>query len=112
MPGNFEKRLAKIEEVLAKKVEEEYLSNCNCGDPKGKFLVFPGIDTAVRLRTELGLKCPVHQERRLGRLLWIEFVDSNRNPIPNPKMDPLVEEYKRRYDHQLEQAPANADENV
>ena len=112
MPGNFEKRLAKIEEVLAKKIEEEHLSKCNCGDPKGMFKPAPGVDMAVQLTAELALKCPVHQERRLGRLLWIEFVDSNRNPIPNPKMDPLVEEYKRRYDHQLEQAPPNADENV
>ena len=112
MPGNFEKRLAKIEEVLAKKVEEEYLSNCNCGDPKGKFLVFPGIDTAVRLRTELGLKCPIHQERRLSGLFRIVLVAPDGRTVPNPEVDPLVEEYERRYDHQLEQAPANADENV
>jgi hypothetical protein len=110
--GKLRKRLAKIEEVLAKKVEEEYLSDCNCGDPKRRVLPFPGINTAVQLRTELALKCPIHQEQRLSGLLTIVFVDPDGRPVANPEVDPRIEEYERRYNHQLEQAPANADENV
>jgi hypothetical protein len=112
MPGNFEKRLAKIEEVLAKKVEEEYLSKCNCGDPKGIFMLLPEVNAAVQLTEELALKCPIHQERRLSRLIWFVVVDSDGAHIPDPEVDPLVEEYGRRYDQQLEQAAANAHENV
>jgi hypothetical protein len=32
--GKLRKAPSEIEEVLARKVEEEYLSECNCGDPK------------------------------------------------------------------------------
>ena len=53
MPGNFEKRLAKVEEVLAKKVQEEYLSKCNCGDPKGIFMLLPVLNVSVQLIEEL-----------------------------------------------------------
>ena len=112
MTGNFERRIAKIEEVLAKKAQEEELAKCNCGDPKRVFMPRPGVDMAVQLKAELALICPVHQERRLRRLLWAEIIGSDGKRIPNPKLDPIVEEYGRRYDRQFEQAPKNAAENV
>lgn len=112
MPGNVEKRLAKIEEVLAKKAQEEDLSKCNCGDPKRIFMPRPGIDMAVQLRSELALRCPVHQGRRLYRLLWAEIIGSDGERIPNPKIDAIVEEYERRYDRQSGQVPEDDAENV
>ena len=112
MPGNFEKRLAKIEEALAKKAQEEDLAKCNCGDPKRIFMPRPGVDMAMQLRAELALRCPVHQERRLSRLLWAEIIGSDGKRIPDPKMDPIVEEYERRYDRQNEQLSEDDAENV
>ena len=112
MPGNFEKRLAKIEDVLAKKVQEQDLCKCNCGDPKRIFMPRSGVDMTVQLTAELALRCPVHQERRLSRLLWAEIIGSDGKRIPNPKMDSIVEEYEGRYDRQSGQVPQDDAENV
>jgi hypothetical protein len=112
MPRNFGKRLAKVEEALAENIQEKDLSKCNCADPKRIFMPRPGVDMAVQLTAELALRCPVHQERRLGRLLWAEIIGSDGKRVPNPKMDSIVEEYERRYDRQSGQAPEDNAESV
>jgi hypothetical protein len=112
MPRNFGKRLEKLEEALARNIQEKDLSKCNCGEPKRIFRPRPGVDMAVQLTAELALRCPVHQERRLSRLLWAEIIGSDGKRIPNPKMDSIVEEYERRYDGQSGQVPQDDAENV
>jgi len=112
MPRNFGKRLAKLEEALAKNIQEKNLSKCNCGDPKRIFMPGPGVDMAVQLTAELDLRCPVHQERRLSRLLWAEIIGSDGKRIPNPNVDSIVEEYEGRYNRQSGQVPQDDAENV
>lgn len=96
MPGNFEKRLTKSEEALAKKAQEQELGKCNCGDPNVIFRPRPGVEMATQLREELERTCPVHPARRLGRLLWGVAIGADGKRIANPKMDPILEEYHRR----------------
>jgi hypothetical protein len=105
MAGNLEKRLAKIENALAERSQEKDPAKCNCGDPKRTFMPRPGVDMAVQLTAELELTCPVHRERRLYRLLWAEVIGSDGKRIPNPKMDPITDEYERRYERQSGQVP-------
>jgi hypothetical protein len=105
MPRNFENRLARLAGALAKQIQEKDLSNCSCGDPKRIFMPRSGVDMAVQLTAELTLRCPVHHEGRLSRLLWAEIIGSDGKRIPNPEMDPIVEEFERRYERQSEQVP-------
>jgi hypothetical protein len=39
----------------------------------------------------------------LSELLWAEIIGRDGKRIPNPKMDPIVEEYNRRYERQFAQ---------
>jgi hypothetical protein len=48
---------------------QKFLSNCNCRD---EGVIFAADDDG--LETELNLTCPVHAERRLGRLLNFDIV--------------------------------------
>jgi hypothetical protein len=105
MAGNVERRLMKIEKALADKSQENDLAKCNCGDPKRMFRRRRGADMEVQLKEEPALTCPVHRERRLSGLLWADIIGSDGKRIPNPKMDPIVEEYERRYERHSEQAP-------
>jgi len=108
MAGKLENRLAKIEQVLAKRTREKVLTNCNCRDPRKIVSA-----TDDNLEAELNLTCPVHEVRRLGRILTFVIVDTKTGrPIPNPRRDPLVEEYKRRYARQLEQMDEDDSENL
>jgi len=68
----------------------------------------PGVGIAAQLMAELALRCPVHQERRLSRLLWADIIGSDGKRIPNPEMDAIVEEYERRYERQSQQGPEDA----
>ena len=95
MASKFEKRLARMEKVLAQRSEEKKLAECNCADPKVIFRPRPGVDMAIQLREELDLTCPVHPVRRLNELIWGVII-GKEGRIPNPKMDPIIEEYRRR----------------
>jgi len=101
MAGKLEKRLAKIEQALTEKAHQKMIANCNCRDERKIFVPDKeGIEASFE--AELKLICPVHAERRLGKLIWGAIIGSNGQRIPNPKMDPLVEEYRRRLSRQLE----------
>ena len=101
MSGNFNRRLAKIEQALAEMAQQKIISNCNCREKHEKFW---GDD--AKLEAELKLTCPVHVERRLARMFSAVIVENGR-AIPNPRRDPLVAEYFRRYDRQLEHMDDN-----
>ena len=112
MPGNLCKRLERIEHKMSEITKQEHQNKCNCGDPKRIFLPRHGVDMEVQLKAELALTCPVHGERRLYRLIWAQVVGSGGKRIPHSKMDPILEEYQRRYDRQSEQVPEDGAENV
>ena len=96
MPSNFEKRLAKIEEALARKAKEEEFAKCKCRDPNVVLRPRLGVGIVSELRAELDLTCPVHPVRRLSRVLWFVRIGVDGKRIPDPKMDPILEEYDRR----------------
>ena len=105
MSPNIERRLTKIEKDLAKSASAKVVGSCNCGNPERIFIPRPGIDLETQLRAELDLTCPCHRERILNRLLYGVIISSDGKPVSNTKMDPIVEEYERRYDLQLKQSP-------
>jgi hypothetical protein len=102
MSGNFNRRLAKIEQTLAEMGQQRIITNCNCRHPRMRF---SAVDDG--LEAELNLKCPAHAERRLANLLTFVVIGNDGRRIPNPRRDVLVEEYERRYARQLEQMDDN-----
>jgi hypothetical protein len=103
MAGNRRNRLEGLERKLADLVRQEELANCNC-----QTLTFArSIET---FEAEMNKNCPAHGFRRLGRIITVSVVQTQRTEGKDAKhceeeraLVEVVDRYERRL-AQVEQA--------
>lgn len=96
---SMKRRLAKVEQTLADRKNEEDLVNCLCGR---HVLAWPG--HAKELKAELSRTCPVHGFRRVGLIHCLKFVTTEMTPESekerfrqeDAELHQVIEEYESR----------------
>ena len=71
---SLRRRIAKAEKALANRKKQQELANCVCG---GVVTAIPG--QAEEFEAEINRTCPAHGYRRIGHLIRVQWVDSERN---------------------------------
>jgi hypothetical protein len=89
--SNFERRLAKIEQALAETAKREQTANCTCLSGT----VANSLDPES-FEEEMNRGCHSHGFRRLGQILCVRFVNSDRTPVESPTLDDLLRTYELR----------------
>jgi hypothetical protein len=95
MPGNYRKRLEKLEQQVAEIKRRESPAKCNCRNST------PAA-SAEYFQAEMNQTCPVHGFRRLGKIhvFEVQIVGKDGNVTERSQGVPeLVQEYERRLAH-------------
>lgn len=108
MPGNFRKRMEKLEQLTPKISKRDSDAKCSCRS-------FTMAATAEYFKAEMKQTCPVHGFRRLGKINIVEVEIVSKEGIEDKSVGvaELAEEYERRLArHQKQLLSRNDDEQV
>ena len=98
MPGNYRKRLERLEHKMAEIAKAKLQGKCNCRK-------FTWAGTAQYFADEMNQICHAHGFRSLGKiqLAHIRIVGANLIEDKSVGLHEVVAEYKRRLAHHREQ---------
>lgn len=94
--SNLERRLAKVERLVADRARREKLANCNCGpqDPESGLII---VSDSRQLEAEMNLTCPAHGFRCLGQVMVIRSDEEDETfAEESVRLAKLFDEYERR----------------
>ena len=97
LAGNFQKRLQRLEQLVAEIAKPNSQAKCNCR----QFTIAP---SAEYFAAEMNQTCPVHGFRQLGKI-QIYRVTTRPNSVEETSLGirDVVKEYQRRLAHHREE---------
>lgn len=110
--SNLDRRLAKVERLVADRARREKLANCNCcpHDPERIGNIFL-VSDARRFEAEMNLTCPAHGFRCLGEIMVLLRQKAGGTIAEESvRLTEVVDEYKRRLSEFLKSHPELKDD--